>query len=259
MIIDFIEDTNKPGIYEIRNLKSNKSYIGQSKKIKDRWKEHRRALICGTHKNKSLTNSFNLWLLNLENDDFIEFRILEVMSSSSKEERNLREKFWINHFQTNGIELYNHHLEPTKESKRSGGGKKGATGRIPWNKGLKGSIPWNKGKKMSVSHRQKSSDAHKGQKPFFKKGIKRPEITGKNHPMFGKNHSEDSRKKQSESAKKSVNTGKFKKGHITSAETRKKMGRPRPPIICVSDKHMILNDEISSFAQLLLSTGLKRG
>lgn len=63
------------------------------------------------------------------------------------------------------------------------GGKKG---NIPWNKGIKiwkGKRHPYLGKKLSKRHRINLSIAHQGQLPW-NTGKKRPEMTGKNHPMW---------------------------------------------------------------------------
>lgn len=71
------------------------------------------------------------------------FSILEVMEKSTKEERLIREEWWIQKFLNEGSELYNSNKTPTKEPKISVGATKGkrlsrATeykrGNIPWTK-----------------------------------------------------------------------------------------------------------------------------
>ena len=49
----------KCGIYKILNLKNNKVYIGSSKNIFSRWKEHKKSLRKGSHHNQHLQNSYN--------------------------------------------------------------------------------------------------------------------------------------------------------------------------------------------------------
>lgn len=47
-----------PGIYRIRNIDTGKSYIGQTKDISARWRQHRSQLRCGTHGNAKLTRAW---------------------------------------------------------------------------------------------------------------------------------------------------------------------------------------------------------
>jgi group I intron endonuclease len=86
---------NKPGIYKIINTHTNRVYIGQSWTFKDRWRSHKSQFKKNKHQNKFLQNDYNKCLLELGNDDFLEFHVLEVMENSTKEERNHREEFYI--------------------------------------------------------------------------------------------------------------------------------------------------------------------
>ena len=104
------------GIYEIRNRLSNKSYIGSTDKFDKRWKEHSNFLRKNKHKNKHLQNSFNKYFEEIKNDDFIEFHIVEVMKNSTKEDRLLREEFWISFAKANQINIFNIWLKPTKQN-----------------------------------------------------------------------------------------------------------------------------------------------
>lgn len=47
------------GIYILRNLATNRIYVGSSKEMQRRWGHHLRALRRGAHKNGKLQNSFN--------------------------------------------------------------------------------------------------------------------------------------------------------------------------------------------------------
>lgn len=60
------------GIYQIKNLKNNKVYIGQSKNIYSRWTDHRAHLNVGTHDNDYLQKSWNKY-----GESCFEFTILE--------------------------------------------------------------------------------------------------------------------------------------------------------------------------------------
>ena len=47
------------GIYQIRNIKTNQIYIGSSKNIERRWKEHQYRLECNAHHSIKLQRSYN--------------------------------------------------------------------------------------------------------------------------------------------------------------------------------------------------------
>lgn len=109
--------SKKPGIYEIINKLSNKRYIGSAKCFQERWHGHASSLKNKKHQCKHLRNSFNKYFEEQKNDDFIEFNVLEIMENSTKEERLIREEYWINEYKKKNIELYNSQLKPTKEPK----------------------------------------------------------------------------------------------------------------------------------------------
>lgn len=96
-IMKFIYETHslKPGIYKIINTHTNRIYIGQCLSFKNRWHDHKRHLLYQSHQNKFLLNDFNKSKTELGHDDFLEFRVLEVMENSTKQERNQREEFYI--------------------------------------------------------------------------------------------------------------------------------------------------------------------
>lgn len=95
MKFNYQESANKPGIYKIVNTHTNRIYIGQAKDFKKRWHDHKRYLLDSRHRNKFILNDFNKCRLELGHTDFLEFHVLEVMEGSTKEERNLREEFYI--------------------------------------------------------------------------------------------------------------------------------------------------------------------
>lgn len=117
MIFNYDGCANKSGIYEIRNRISNKSYIGSAKTIKLRWLGHASSFRNGKQRNVHLQHSYNKHYNELGHSNFIEFHVLEILESSTKEERLIREEYWIRQAIENKIILYNLHLEPTKENK----------------------------------------------------------------------------------------------------------------------------------------------
>lgn len=84
------EIMNVCGIYQIRNLKNNKIYIGSAKDLKHRKYEHFRDLKSNTHHNKYLMYSFKLH----GKENFI----FEVIEFCSIEEKYKIEQYWIDKF-----------------------------------------------------------------------------------------------------------------------------------------------------------------
>ena len=117
MIFNYNGCANKPGIYEIRNRLSNKSYIGSAKTIKLRWLGHASSFRTGKQRNSHLQRSYDKYNVELGHSDFIEFHILEIMENSTKEERLIKEERWIQFAIANNVVLYNNQLLPTTENK----------------------------------------------------------------------------------------------------------------------------------------------
>lgn len=67
------------GIYEIVNLRNGKRYVGSAISIEKRWKEHRRDLLAGRHKNRHLQNAWAKY-----GEAVFEFRILEIVGETGK-------------------------------------------------------------------------------------------------------------------------------------------------------------------------------
>ena len=197
----------RSGIYEIVNKQTGFRYVGQAKEFKARWNQHRQTLRNGIHQNKHLLGSYKRWVEILGHDDFLHFGIVEVMDGSTKEDRNIREEYWINKAISNEIILYNKRLEPTKESKVYSHNPAETRRKISNHpNGMKGKIPWNKGKKM-------------------------PDISGPKHPMFGKPMPESTKQKIIEANKNRDPWNKGKTNHL-SEESIQKMsiaGKGREP------------------------------
>lgn len=75
------------GIYQIKNIKNNIKYIGQSKDIIYRWREHLTSLQTNKHKNQYLQNSWNK--NGIENFIFSILEICEVDKLNEKEQYHL--------------------------------------------------------------------------------------------------------------------------------------------------------------------------
>lgn len=215
------------GIYCIENIKNNKKYIGKSCHIEKRFRDHRKELNENKHINEYLQRS---WIKYGESS-FI-FYIIEICEKNN-EILSDREMFWVKVFDSknNGYNLTDGGngggMNPTLETreKRS----KSSMGRKAWNKG----IPHTEETKQKISESCKGKVISKEsiQKRIEKtKGVKRPNITGENNPMYGvkspmtgRKHSEESKKKMSDSQKEKVFTEEHR-NKISSSQAGKGRG-----------------------------------
>lgn len=77
----------KCGIYQIKNQINNKIYIGSSKNIENRWKQHIKSLNKEKHYNKYLQRAWNKY--NYNNFEFI------ILEECLESELFIKEKIWI--------------------------------------------------------------------------------------------------------------------------------------------------------------------
>lgn len=94
------------GIYKIENLITGRIYIGKSKNISKRFKQHQQSLKGGYHKNKELQNDYNLY-----GENNFKFSILRKTDCSKK--LYYYESYYVDKFDSfnNGYNikaLYNH-------------------------------------------------------------------------------------------------------------------------------------------------------
>lgn len=78
------------GIYVITNLLNNKHYIGQSKDIYERWKNHKRQSTWRSHPNKALYTAFDKY--GIENFEF------EIIEMCDLEDLDRREIYYISEY-----------------------------------------------------------------------------------------------------------------------------------------------------------------
>jgi group I intron endonuclease len=81
------DELDQAGIYMIMNIMNNHRYIGQSKSIKERWRDHKYALKNNNHKNQYLQNAWN----HYKEGNFY-FSVLEFCKQNNLNER---EQYWI--------------------------------------------------------------------------------------------------------------------------------------------------------------------
>jgi group I intron endonuclease len=150
----------KSGIYRIKNLTNNKSYIGSSKQIEIRWVQHKCLLNKNMHYNPYLQNAWN-------KDSEINFDF-SFIEECTEEVFEIRETIWINYYNSMCPNGYN--IQPvnringkkivTEETrKKLSESHKG----LPLSEGFRKQIgnaqflPNQKGKKRSLETRQKMS------------------------------------------------------------------------------------------------------
>lgn len=159
------------GIYRIRNLVNNHSYIGSSKELAKRRNLHFSYLKRNAHVNKHLQNAYNLY--GIEN--FI-FEVLEYISN----------QYDLLYFEQRYIDYYNdgnlYNLCKVAGSKL--GFKATEETRAKLSIVSKGR---NIGRKASPETKLNMSKAHKGRKPTFENRLSRLKANSKPVEQFNKN------------------------------------------------------------------------
>ena len=87
------------GIYAIRNLKTDRRYIGQSINIELRFKTHKHNLLKGIHFNTHLQNA---WIF-YGKENFV----FEIIEECSRDDLNVRETYWKLYYDPNTYNLGN--------------------------------------------------------------------------------------------------------------------------------------------------------
>jgi group I intron endonuclease len=100
------------GIYQIRNIRTDKRYIGSSKDIEQRWDEHLQNLT-------KYHQDANLHLLRAWRIDGPDSFVWEVIDECEHDQLYEVEHYWINRFWESGL-LYNTSKEAGRPPDRSG-------------------------------------------------------------------------------------------------------------------------------------------
>jgi group I intron endonuclease len=79
------------GVYEIKNLVTGIRYVGSSKKVMTRLKEHRRELVAGCHHSAALQNAWNKY--GAEKFKFALIEEIEEKNLISREQELLTQVF----------------------------------------------------------------------------------------------------------------------------------------------------------------------
>jgi len=171
---------NKSGIYCIRNILTDKRYVGQSIEIEVRLSAHSSSLRKGSHYNSHLQRSWNKY-----GEDCFEAVILE---NAPREMLDFKEDYWITHFNSiNPKYGYNRKTggangSPTAEARKRAsislmGHSVSEETRIKIGRNSERRKGW----KHTEEAKRKISEAHKGKPTWIK----------------GKHHSDETRAKLS--------------------------------------------------------------
>ena len=177
----------KIGIYQIKNIKNNKKYIGSAINIGRRWKDHKYRLNNNKHCNNYLQNSWNK-----HGRDAFEFKILEEVNDKNKLIK--KEQYFLDKINPEYNICYKaHSILGLKRSEKT---------KEKISKAQRGKLNHNYGKKASKETRKKMSEAQKGRKITEETREKMSEAqSGKKHPFYGKKLPLKTRKKMSEAHK----------------------------------------------------------
>jgi group I intron endonuclease len=184
------------GIYGLRNILTNKWYVGQSIDVKFRWKKYSYS-DC-----RNQTKLFNA-LKKYGYDSFEKIILEECLPDANV--LNLREDYWIDYYDAidNGYNI-----------RRAGG---------------KGPMPQET--KDRISNALKGKPCPEYRKKMISDTLL-GKCTGEKHPMFGKKHSEETKKKIREARAKQVitkehreNMSKALMGKIVTEETRERISQ----------------------------------
>lgn len=234
------EDVMSCGIYQIRNVINSKVYIGSSKSIDVRFKDHARHLNKNKHVNQYLQNAWNKY----GKDAFV----FEIIENCEESELVTKEQGFIDSLKTANREYGYNICEQANK---------------PWmtqevkdkiSKTLMGNIPWNKG----IPHTEE-----------VKQKMRKPKVGYKNgkHPMCGKKHSSESIKKMRESHLDWLKSNEHSfKGKQHSEETKEKIRTANAEHLAVLRKSQyksvaqfkegVLVDKFESIAEARRATGI---
>jgi len=205
------------GIYQIRNLVNDHSYVGQSANLKRRETRHFSELRNDKHDNIYLQRAFNKY-----GEENFKFEILLYCEIDQ-----------LTYYEQNFVNILNPEYNICRECVDS---NKGTTwtdeSKQKLSNSIKGEKNCNYGKKMSDEQRAKISLAKSGENnhnfgKHFSEDHRRKiseALLGENHPMYGKHLSDEQKKKQSDATKGEKN---FMFGKHHSEETNKKISESK--------------------------------
>lgn len=178
-------------IYKIKCLANGKVYIGQSKNIDKRWKEHRYELNRGIHHSIHLQRAWSKY-----GEDRFEFEIIETCSDQNTADE--RERYWIEEYDSTnknkGFNLEsggNRFKKLSEETKR----KIGRANKYHYHKKNKYIL----NSPEVIKRRSESNTGKKRSKEFRDKMSKiASQRTGERNPFYGRKHTKEFRRMMSE-------------------------------------------------------------
>lgn len=182
---NYQNDSNKSGVYQIRNIINGKVYIGSTKCFKVRASQHESALKKGYHGNKHLLASWNKY----GSENFV-FEIVEIIEESIDLIRE-KEQAYINSFLSDWSQCYN--LD--KKTNRC---------QTTWSKNPDVTI---RKKRVNMIKKWATDTAY------------RERMSGQNSPSYGKSLSPE----QKEKLLNVLRGNKWNQNRIHSQETKTKM------------------------------------
>lgn len=164
------------GIYEIENINNGMVYVGSSKHIEQRWREHKNRLKSGKHDNIILQSAWNH-----HGEHAFVFRVIELVEN--KGALISREQWWFDKLQpfphkNNGYNMARVAGKPSEERRPESIAKTAAA-----NRGTK-RTPESKAKMRLAKLGTKQSEATRKKRSLALMGIKRnpKQFIGENHP-----------------------------------------------------------------------------
>lgn len=220
------------GIYMIKNIYTEKVYIGQAINIESRWKTHRYMLRNNKHENSHLQHSWNKY----GEKSFI-FSIIEECENEQLTER---EQYWIDYYGgINSVNTYNNrdagshgaHSQEAKDKISKAGKGRRIYGRTVSDEGKKSLSEAHKGIIPTQETREKMSMSQKGRKHS---DISKQKISKKVKAFYDNNS--DIRKRISER----------QSGRTLSDETREKISKARKERIITEDTKIKLSNSLKN-------------
>lgn len=184
------------GIYRITNTTNGRSYLGSSKNVSKRWKQHIGDLRRGNHDNSNLQAAWNK-----SGESVFSFEVVELLAES---ELQTRETYWIQATLPSNYNIkirgWTHRPETCAKISASHLGKK----HRPYTEEEKLAQSLRlKGKPKTLEHRLHMSDSRRGKDFLSPDAHKRQALSlsrairGEDNPNFGNRWTEKQRQKMS--------------------------------------------------------------